>query len=139
MATRKQQITPGNRDKRISTIKPVKEMSELSGFWDRAFELENGYRELVVEVIGRDNNTLFFFVLDEDGNRRKTLGAQELSINLDDGMTCWSSLPSTAPQVDPESAQRIGYLFVTDAWIKENLGPIKVFGGGVKWPKNTSL
>lgn len=139
MATRKQQVNPGNRDKRTSSTLPVKEPAELSGFWDRHIDLRNGYRELVVEVIGRDNNTLFFFILDEDGNRRTTRGAQELSVNLDDGATCWSSLPSTAPMVDPESAQRIGYLFVTDKWIEEHVGPVKVFGGGVKWPRNISL
>jgi|GEM_PF-6046385 hypothetical protein len=135
MAARKQS---GTRDKRVATTQPVQDVTELRGFWDRLFDPE-GYRELVVEVIGRQNNELFFFVLDSEGARERHNGGNEFSINLDDGSLAWSSLPSTAQWVDPESSQRIGYLFVTEVWIKENLGAARLKSGGAKWPKNTSL
>ena len=140
MASRKQKVSPGNRDKRTATIKPVKDVGELNGFWDRSFELTDGYREAVVEVVERKNNVLTFFLLDPASGERR--GTEPLSVNLDDGTQCWSALPSTAQDVDPESSQRSGYLFLAPAWIKRVIGPLKVFegpGGGIKWPRSLSL
>lgn len=108
-------------------------------FWDRAFDLKNGYQGLVVEVIGRENNVLSFYILDGEGNPQRKGGEGAFSINLDDGMEAWGSLPSTAQEADPESSQRIGYLFVTKAWLDRNIGDIKVMAGPPKWPVKYSL
>jgi hypothetical protein len=111
----------------------------LLTFWDRGFDLKNGYQGLVVEVIKRENNVLSFYVLDGEGNQQRKGGEGAFTINLDDGMEAWSSLPSTAQDIDTESSQRIGYLFVTKQWLARN-GGIKVMEGGPgKWPKNTAL
>jgi hypothetical protein len=114
-------------------------VSELLTFWDRAFDLKGGYRGLTVEVIGRENNVLSFYILDGDGNPQRKGGEGAFTINLDDGMEAWSSLPSTAQEVDPESSQRIGYLFVTNQWLARNKGDIKVMAEPPKWPKVTSI
>ncbi|MDP3152405.1 MAG: hypothetical protein Q8N23_07025 [Archangium sp.] len=131
--------TSGSRDKRKSTTQPVGEVSELLTFWDRAFDLKNGYRGLTVEVLERKNNVLSFYVLDEEGNPQRREGELPFTINLDDGMEVWSSLPSTAQDVDPESSQRIGYLFVGKQWLVRHQGDIRVKGGGAKWPVKASL
>lgn len=114
-------------------------MSELLTFWDRAFDLKGGYRGLTVEVTGRENNVLSFYILDGDGNPQRKGGEGAFTINLDDGMEAWSSLPSTAQEVDPESSQRIGYLFVTRQWLDRNKSGIKLLAEPPKWPKFTSL
>ena len=114
-------------------------MSELLTYWDRGFDLKNGYQGLTVEVIGRENNVLFFYVLDAEGNPQRKGGEGAFTINLDDGMEAWSSLPSTAQDIDPESSQRIGYLFVTNQWLARNKGEIKLMAGPPKWPKTASI
>lgn len=129
----------GSRDKRKSTTQPVGNIGELLSFWDRAFDLKNGYRGLTVEVIKREDNVLSFFILDQEGNPQRKKGEDAFAINLDDGMEAWSSLPSTAQDVDPESSQRIGYLFVTKQWLDRNIGDLKVMDGGNKWPIRSSL
>ena len=128
-----------SRDKRKATTQPVGDVSELLTYWDRAFDLKNGYQGLVVEVIARENNVLAFYLLDDEGNPQRKGGEGAFTINLDDGMEAWSSLPSTAQEVDPESSQRIGYLFVTGQWLARNKGDIKVMEGPGKWPKTASL
>jgi hypothetical protein len=127
-----------SRDKRKATTQPVGDVAELLTFWDRAFD-EGGYLGLTVEVIGRENNILSFHVLDPDGNPQKKSGEGAFTINLDDGMECWSSLPSTAQEVDPESSQRIGYLFVSRTWLGRNKSGLRAMAEPPKWPKNTSL
>lgn len=114
-------------------------MSELLTYWDRGFDLKNGYQGLVVEVVSRENNILAFFILDGEGNAQRKGGEAAFTINLDDGMEAWSSLPSTAQDVDPESSQRIGYLFVTSQWLARNKGDITVMAGPGKWPKAAAL
>lgn len=138
MAARKKATENGNRDKRKATTQPVGELRELLPYWDRSFELKNGYQSLVVEVIGRENNTLTFYILDGQGNPQRKAGTEPYTINLDDGMEVWSSLPSTAQDVDPESSQRTGYLFVTKAWLERNRVQGLLRGGG-KWPTSVSL
>lgn len=108
-------------------------------YWDRGFDLKNGYQGLVVEVIARENNVLAFYILDAEGNPQRKGGEGAFTVNLDDGMEVWSSLPSTAQEVDPESSQRIGYLFVTKQWLGRNIGDIKLMAEPTKWPKGTSL
>ncbi len=127
-----------SRDKRKATTQPVGDISELLTYWDRGFDLKNGYRGLVVEVIARENNVLAFYILDGEGNPQRKGGDSAFTINLDDGMEVWSSLPSTAQDVDPESSQRIGYLFVTDQWLGRHKGDVIALGGP-KWPKNVSI
>ena len=95
-----------SRDKRKATTQPVGDVSELLTYWDRAFDLKNGYQGLVVEVIARENNVLAFYLLDDEGNPQRKGGEGAFTINLDDGMEAWSSLPSTAQEVDPESSPR---------------------------------
>lgn len=127
----------GNQDKRVSTTQPVADQSQLIAFWNRAFN-ETGYRELVVRVTGRTDNVLSFQIL--DGDRVLTRNGTDFTINLDDGLEAWSSLPSTAQNVDPESSQRVGYLFVTEAWLlRQGSGGPRGLEGGGKWPPRTSL
>lgn len=125
-------------NKRESVTRPVTDFAELTQYWDRAFALEGGYRGLSVEVVGRDNNVLSFYVLSGEGKLLKK-GKEPFVVNLDDGMEAWSSLPSTAQQVDPESSQRIGYLFVTSAWLDRNKKSLTLLGEPIKWPRLTSL
>ncbi len=131
--------TSGSRDKRKSTTQPVGNVDELITFWDRAFDLKNGYRGLTVEVLERENNILSFYVLDPEGNPQRRKGELPFTINLDDGLEVWSSLPSTAQDVDPESSQRIGYLFVGKQWLDRHEGEFQLKDGGSKWPIRTSL
>lgn len=128
-----------SRDKRQATTQPVGDFSELLTFWDRAFDLKSGYQGLIVEVVSRENNVLSFFILDGEGNPRRKEDEHAFTINLDDGMEAWSSLPSTAQDVDPESSQRTAYLFVTKQWLKRNIGAITVMEGPGKWPKINAL
>jgi hypothetical protein len=140
MAAKRSKGSTPSRDKRKATTQPVGDVSELLTFWDRAFDLRNGYRGLVVEVVGRENNVIAFYILDSEGNPQRKDGDGAFIANLDDGMETWSSLPSTAQEVDPESSQRIGYLFVTEAWIERNAKGIKLMdSGGGKWPRITSI
>lgn len=127
-----------SRDKRKATTQPVGDVSELLTFWDRAFD-PDGYQGLTVEVIGRENNILSFYVLDGDGNPQRKGGEGAFTINLDDGMEAWSSLPSTAQDVDPESSQRVGYLFVTKQWLGRNKSGIKALAEPPKWPRAFSI
>lgn len=129
----------GSRDKRKATTQPVGEVSELLTYWDRAIDLKNGYQGLKVEVVDRQNNVLSFYVLDAEGNHQRKAGEEAFTINLDDGMEVWASLPSTAQDIDPESSQRIGYLFVTQQWLARNKTDIKILGPGDKWPKTISI
>ncbi len=107
-------------------------------FWDRAFDLKGGYHGLVVEVIGRENNVIAFYILDAEGNPQRKGGEDAFTVNLDDGMQVWSSLPSTAQDVDPESSQRIGYLFLSPNWLKTNTSTIKLTEPP-KWPRTLSI
>lgn len=127
-----------SRDKRKATTQPVGDVSELLTYWDRGFDLKRGYQGLTVEVVGRENNVLSFYVLDGEGNQRRKGGEKPFTINLDDGMEAWSSLPSTAQDVDPESSQRIGYLFVTQQWLARHKAELALLGGP-KWPKSASI
>jgi hypothetical protein len=138
----KRSVKSGSRNKREATTAPVKLVSELVAHWDRDFaisgvELTGGYRGLMVEVVGRTDNVISFNVLDAKGAPIKKVKAGEgaFSINLDDGLQAWSALPSTAQDVDPESSQRVGYLFVTPDWISRN----KIAMDGPKWPRGTSI
>lgn len=127
-----------SRDKRKATTQPVGDVSELLTYWDRGFDLKRGYQGLTVEVVGRENNVLSFYVLDGEGNQQRKGGEKPFTINLDDGMEVWSSLPSTAQDADPESSQRIGYLFVTHQWLARNKAELGVLEGP-KWPRTASL
>jgi hypothetical protein len=138
-ASKRSKQGASSRDKRKATTQPVGDVSELLTFWDRAFDLKNGYQGLIVEVVNRENNVLSFFILDDEGNPQRKEGEHPYTINLDDGMEAWSSLPSTAQEVDPESSQRVGYLFVTKQWLNRNIGDIKVMAGPGKWPKANAL
>ncbi len=138
-AAKRSKVKASSRDKRKATTQPVGDVSELLTFWDRAFDLANGYQGLVVDVVSRENNVLEFFILDGEGNPQRKEGEHPFTINLDDGMEAWSSLPSTAQEVDPESSQRIGYLFVTQQWLKRNLGDITLMEGPGKWPRINGL
>jgi hypothetical protein len=138
-ASRNKPSTSGSRDKRKSTTQPVGNITELLTFWDRAFDLKNGYRGFPVEVLKREDNILYFFVLDGEGNPQRRSGEEPFSINLDDGMEVWSSLPSTAQDVDPESSQRIGYLFVGKQWLDRYGKEFVLREGGSKWPIRSSL
>ena len=128
----------GKEDKLKATTQPVGDVSELLAFWDRGFDLQNGYRGLTVAVTGRKNNVLSFSILDGSGKAQRKANGKDFSINLDDGMEVWSSLPSTAQDVDPESSQRIGYLFVSSHWLARNQGDVQVMEGP-KWPKGASI
>lgn len=139
MAAKRSKGSTPSRDKRKATTQPVGDVSELLTFWDRGFDLKNGYRGLTVEVVGRENNVIAFYILDGEGNAQRKGGDGAFIANLDDGMETWSSLPSTAQEVDPESSQRIGYLFVTEQWLERNKGQFKLMEGGGKWPRNVSL
>lgn len=138
----KRSVKSGNRDKREATTQPVKDVSQLIAHWDRDFavfgDLDGGYRGLTVEVVTRTNNVISFNILDAKGTATKKVKAGEgaFSINLDDGLQAWSDLPSTAQIVDPESSQRIGYLFVTPAWLSRNKVALE---GPPKWPIRTAL
>lgn len=139
MAAGKRSKQASSRDKRKATTQPVGDVSELLTYWDRGFDLKHGYRGLTVEVIARENNVLAFHILDAEGNPHRKGGEGAFTINLDDGMEAWSSLPSTAQDVDPESSQRIGYLFVTDQWLTRNKADVTVMGTPPKWPKISSI
>jgi hypothetical protein len=128
----------GKQDKLKSTTQPVGDISELLAFWDREFDLDDGYRGLTVEVTGRKNNVLSFAIVEGSGKSHRRATGKDFSINLDDGMEAWSSLPSTAQDCDPESSQRVGYLFVTQAWLTRNQGDIKVMELP-KWPRIASI
>jgi hypothetical protein len=119
----------GNPDKKEATVHPVRLETELLDPWDREIDLENGYRGLSVAVIEREDNVITFTILNE------SVGG-EYSINLDDGLVVWGSLPSTAQRVDVESSQRIGYLFVTPDWMTNNGVTLAELP---KWPRITSL
>ena len=138
-AKKSNKASTSSRDKRKATTQPVGDVSELLTYWDRGFDLTNGYQGLVVEVIGRANNVLTFFILDGEGNTQRKGGEDPFTINLDDGMEAWSSLPSTAQEVDPESSQRIGYLFVTGQWLGRNRVDTTALRGPGKWPRTASL
>jgi hypothetical protein len=127
----------GTQDKRLATTMPVADQSELRGYWNRAFS-ETGYHELVVRVTTRTDNVISFQILAEE--QVITRGGDDFTINLDDGNEVWSSLPSTAQDIDPEASQRVGYLFVTEQWLeRQRRGGAKVLGGPGKWPAKTSL
>ncbi len=117
---------PGNTNKRLTTTEPVKAVSELLTFWDRAFA-PDGYVGLIVEVVSRQDNVITFTVA----------GSQALhTANLDDGLEAWGSLPSTAQSVDPQSSQRTGYLFVSKPYLtRKGLAPAEP----PKWPRGLSL
>lgn len=137
----KRSVTSGNRDKKLATTAPVKAVSELLTHWDRDFamvgqELSGAYHRLTVEVVGRANNVLSFNILESSGKAKKVKAGGAYSINLDDGLQAWSDLPSTAQFVDPESSQRIGYLFVTSDWLGRNK---VLMEGPNKWPRAASL
>lgn len=134
----KRNTQAGNRNKTKATTQPVRDISELVGHWARGIDLENGYQGLSVEVIGRKDNVLSFYILDSRGKAQRKAGSKAFTINLDDGMEAWSSLPSTAQGVDPESSQRIGYLFVTPQWLARNRGDLTVMVGP-KWPSSISI
>lgn len=119
----------GNPDKSQATVQPVRKDTELLEPWDRDIDLKDGYRGLTVQVIKRENNVITFTILNEGVGGEHT-------INLDDGVVVWGSLPSTAQRVDCESSQRIGYLFVTPGWMVDNG---VVVTEPPKWPRNTSL
>ncbi len=125
----------GEPNKRDSSTQPVAEPDELLAYWDRAFAA-GGYFRMIVRVTGREDNTLRFKII--QGPEEKTgRGGAPFSVNLDDGEEAWGSLPSTAQLVDPESSQRVGYLFVTKKWLGRQQGV--VLAGGGKWPIKTSL
>lgn len=122
---------PGNTNKRLTTTEPVTEKSQVLTFWDRELAPE-GYRGLFVEVVGRKDNVISFKVLDADGNASVTV----YSVNLDDGLEAWGSLPSTAQEVDVQSSQRVGYLFVSTPYLERNsLAPAEP----PKWPRHLSI
>ncbi|MFZ5445943.1 MAG: hypothetical protein ACOZQL_38475 [Myxococcota bacterium] len=127
-----------DENKMEATTSPVKDITELGAYWDRAFNLDGGYRAVAVEVVSRENNVITFNVIEVRSGKRLNKAASPLSVDLDDGTVVWSSLPSTAQMVDPESSQRIGYLFLTEAWIKEHIGQQQLKSGG-KWPRVSSL
>ncbi len=138
----KRSVTSGTPNKLLATTAPVKAVSELLTHWDREFvvsglELKGGYRRLTVEVVSRANNVIGFNILDASGKVKKAKAVGAYSINLDDGLQAWSDLPSTAQFVDPESSQRIGYLFVSELWLERNLKLMD--SGGGKWPKSVSI
>ena len=128
----------GKADKLKSTTQPVGDITELLAFWDRQFDLENGYRGLTVEVTGRKNNVLSFSIIEGGGKAHRRAGGKDFTINLDDGLEAWSALPSTAQDCDPESSQRVGYLFVTQAWLTRNQGDIQLMDLP-KWPRGASI
>ena len=137
----KRSVKSGTRNKREATTAPVKLVSELVAHWDRDVsmtgeQLSGGYRGLSVEVVGRANNVLSFYVLDPNGKAKGVKAGAPFTVNLDDGLEVWSDLPSTAQSVDPESSQRIGYLFLAPAWFARNKA---VAMDGPKWPRGYSI
>jgi hypothetical protein len=140
----KRSVTSGTRNKQEATTAPVKAVGELITHWDRDFaiagvEVTGGYRRLTIEVVSRANNVISFNILDSSGKGKKVKAGGAYTINLDDGLQAWSDLPSTAQFVDPESTQRIGYLFVTPEWLGRNKIDTKLMEGPNKWPRLASL
>ena len=136
-----------NEDKRNTTTEPVADTSQLLPYWNRTC-LKIGYHGLIVEVTARSENTITFKVLgvapppDPGAKPRakpKAKSETEYSINLDDGTLAWGSLPSTAQRVDVESSQRVGYLFVSQAWLDEHPQACGPKAEPPKWPRNFSL
>lgn len=138
-AKRSKRISTGAQNKEDATTQPVKLETELVAYWDREFDYTNGYFGLTVEVVSRVNNILTFTVLGEAAkagkgkSKRKTTTTHE--INLDDGTQVWSALPSTAQEIDPESSQKVGYLFVSKPWLELN-EPTRE---PPKWPRTLSI
>ncbi len=129
-------------DKKNATTTAVSSVDQLKGLWDRQWSV---YTPLAVQVTGRDGDELTFkIVLDPNGNT----GTSEHTIDLDDGTSVWSDLPSTAQLVDLKKDPRnnIGYLLLNQYWLFENVDDVelkKIFGGGSggtpKVPKSLSL
>jgi hypothetical protein len=102
------------QDKRKATVKPVARVADLKGLWQREYAV---YRACIVQVTGRKGAKLTFRFVNTDG----TVQEKTFSVDLDDGGSVQSDLPSTAPLVTPGSRNTIGYLFLTEAWIATNV------------------
>lgn len=105
------------RNKARATLAPVARPGDLKGIWDREFGV---YRVRIVEVLGRKGSLVTFRLV---GNPAGYNAEGPFTVDLDDGHVVWGDLPSTAQLVDPASRKRIGYLLLSENWLRENVGP----------------
>jgi len=130
-----------HRDKTLATTTPVDSVDNLQGIWDRDFGV---YRVVVVQVYELKGSLLSFDILlnplaatvkgRKRAKRTWRASAAQYSVDLDDGLSVWGDLPSTA-QLYVSGGPRIAYLCLNENWLWEHLPEGAFVGGSSVGPK----